>query len=182
MSAQVLTSIQVSEKAEFRISEEFYLQDSEITEGILALGRKRHEVYRVIRDFRGPINLPVYSRDGQWLYYSLREQDKAIIPKAAFRRHAAVEKAGYKVAQVLIGHDLTQSAPELTVATSKPKTEIDWGNVAEVAGKGLLVGMMGIAMISIYALAGAVQLVDPSYCIVLDDNQGTVIELIRWNG
>jgi hypothetical protein len=53
--------------------------------------------------------------------------------------------------------------------------------VAQVAGKGLLVGMLGLAMVSIYALIGAAQLIDPSYCIVLDDEQGTVVELIRWN-
>lgn len=172
MNVQTLTFIQVSEKAEH----------------VIALGRRYHWQFRIVPDFQGVIDKPVFSTQGDWLYMPIREEDKAIIPNAAYRRHTAVEKAGYGVAQVVIGHEL-KVAPGMPVASrvaplvtpTKPTREIDWGNVAEVAGKGFLVGIMGFAMVSIYALIGALQLFDPSYCIVLNDPGGTVIELIRWN-
>jgi hypothetical protein len=157
-------------------------------EEIIKLGRRHHWRFRIITDFQGVIDKPVFNAQGDWLYMPIREEDKAIIPNAAYRRHAAVEKAGYGVAQVVIGHEI-KVAPEMPltphvaplVTPTKPKRDIDWGNVAEVAGKGLLVGIMGVAMVSIYALTGALQLFDPSYCLVLNDSSGTVVELIRWN-
>lgn len=184
MNTQVLNSSGVSDLADFKVSEQVHIQVSEMTDGILALGRKRHEIYRVISDFRGPINLPVYSLDGKWLYYPLREEDTAIIPKAALRRHAMVAQAGYKIAQVIIGHEITV-APDKPTTKPMPKPEIDWGSVVEVAAKGFLMATMGIAMVSFYALIGSLQVIDPSYCIVVSDdntgNTGTVIELLRWN-
>lgn len=172
MNTQTITFFQVSEKAE----------------EVVALGRRYHWRFRIITDFRGVIDNPIFNSKGDWLYIPLTEEDKTIIPKTAFRRHAAVEKAGYPIAQVIIGHEV-KVVPEMPVMPSitpsvlpfNPKPEIDWGNIAVVAGKGLLVGVMGIAMISIYALIGALRLIDPSYCIVLNDRQGTVVELIRWN-
>ena len=161
------------------------IQVSDQAEKVINLGRRHHWRFRIIPDFQGVIDEPVYNSTGDWLYMPLRERDKAIIPKAAFVRHAAVEKAGFRVAQVIIGHEI-KVAPEVheeTLRPSIPTREIDWRNVAEIAGKGLLIGMMGIAMVSFYALTGALQLVDPSYCIVLsgEENSGNVIELIRWN-
>jgi len=153
-------------------------------EEVIKLGRRRHWRFRIITDFQGVIDRPVYRSQGDWLYLPMREEDKPIIPKAAFRRHATLQAAGYGVAQVIIGHEL-KVAPETPVTPlvtpPKPKPEVDWHNVAEVTGKGLLIGAMGIAMVSFYALTGALQLVDPSYCIVLNDPSGTVVELIRWN-
>jgi hypothetical protein len=117
----------------------------------------------------------------------MRDEDRAIIPKAAFRRHHAIIKAGFRVAQVVIGHEI-KAAPEETAVNITPSpaltNQTDWRNVAEVAGKGLLIGMMGIAMVSFSALAGVLSLADPSYCITIfddDGNPGSVIELIRWN-
>jgi hypothetical protein len=171
MNVQTFTFIQVSEKAE----------------QVIDLGRRYHWRFRLIPDFHGVIDKPVYNSTGDWLYMPMREQDRAIIPKAAFRRHEAVVKGGFRVAQVVIGHEV-KVAPEvpLETLTAPPSqaTQIDWLNVAEVAGKGLLLGMMGIAMVSFSALTGALTLIDPSYCItILDDdgNPGSVIELIRWN-
>ena len=151
---------------------------------VINLGRTYHWRFRIIPDFQGVIERPVYNSKGDWLYMPLRELDKPIIPKAAFKRHEAVEKAGFKVAQVIIGHEI-KVAPEepepTTIGKSQsPTSTVDWQNVAEVAGKGLLLAVTGIAMISFYALTGALQLVDPSYCIV-EQQSGTVIELIRWN-
>ena len=154
---------------------------SQEAEEVLALGRKRHERYRILTEFRGMIEKPVFNAQGDWVYMPLREEDKAIIPKAAYRRHAAVEKAGFRIAQVIIGHEV-EVVPDKPIPPPKPKREIDWGNVADIAARGVLIGITGIAMVALYALTGAFQLVDPSYCIVLDDDdQGTVIELIRWN-
>jgi len=157
---------------------------SQETEEVIKLGRRHHWRFRIITDFQGVIDRPVYSSQGDWLYMPIREEDKAIIPKAAFRRHAAIQAAGFGVDQVIIGHEL-KVAPETLVTPqvtpSKPMPEIDWRNIATVAGKGLLIGAMGIATVSFYALTGALQVIDPSYCIVLNDEQGTVVELIRWN-
>lgn len=159
---------------------------SQKAEEVIRLGRKYHWRFRIIPDFQGVIDRPVFNVKGDWLYMPLRAEDEAIIPKAAFRRHEAVVKAGISVAQVVIGHEI-KVAPEETEETVAPvparTSQTDWLNVAEVAGKGLLIGMMGIAMVSFSALTGALSLVDPSYCIVLaeDENSGSVIELIRWN-
>jgi hypothetical protein len=151
---------------------------------VIYLGRRHHWRFRLIPDFQGVIDRPVYDSAGDWLYMPMRDVDKAIIPKAAFRRHQAVVKAGFRVAQVIIGHEI-KVAPEETLAPVPARaSQIDWLNVAEVAGKGLLVGMMGIAMVSFSALTGALSLIDPSYCITIfedDGNPGSVLELIRWN-
>jgi hypothetical protein len=157
---------------------------SQEAEEVIKLGRRRHWRFRIITDFQGVIDKPVFNTQGDWLYMSLNEDDRQIIPNAAYRRHAAIQAAGFGVAQVIIGHELKIAPGTLVtpqVLPSKPKPEVDWGNVAQVAGKGLLMGAMGIAMVSFYALTGALQLVDPSYCIVLNDENGTVVELIRWN-
>jgi hypothetical protein len=152
-------------------------------EEVIRLGRRHHWRFRIIPDFQGVIDEPIFNAKGDWVYMPLRALDEAIIPKAAFTRHATVEKEDFRVAQIIIGHEIKVAPAESTVTVAPPAhtSEIDWGNVAQVAGKGLLVGMLGLAMVSIYALIGAAQLIDPSYCIVLDDEQGTVVELIRWN-
>jgi len=169
MDVQTFTFIQVSEKAE----------------QVIDLGRRHHWRFRLIPDFQGMIDGPVYNSKGDWLYMPLSERDKAIIPKAAFRRHQAVEKAGFRVAQVIIGHEV-KLAPEVPLNTPQhtiSAPSIDWGSVAEVTGKGLLIGMMGLAMVSLSALTGALALVDPSYCIVLSGEEtcGNPVELMRWN-
>ena len=157
------------------------------TQDVVNLGRRHHWRFRLISDFQGVIDRPVYNSTGDWLYMPMRDVDKAIIPKAAFRRHHAVVKAGFRVAQVVIGHEI-KVAPgeeeEVLAPIPSRTSQIDWLNIAEVAGKGLLIGMMGIAMVSFAALTGALALVDPSYCITIfddDGNPGSVIELIRWN-
>src|SRR5215213_10270547 len=113
------------------------------TTAILALARKRRERYRIITDFRGPISGQAYSLDGKWRYLPLSEEDKKIIPKAAFIRHAAIEKECCRVAQVLLGHEIPEfpivvpqpeeTIPKSQVIPASPRREIDWGNVAEVA-------------------------------------------------
>ena len=171
MSVQTFNFVQVSEKAD----------------QVIALGRRHHWRFRLIPDFQGVIDRPVYNSSGDWLYMPMRDEDRAIIPKAAFRRHEVVAKAGIRVVQVVIGHEV-KIAPEEPVKTltrpPSPVSQVNWQNVAEVAGKGLLIGMMGVAMVSLSALTGALTLVDPSYCIVLaedDGSAGSVVELIRWN-
>ncbi len=172
MDTQTLTFIQVTDKAE----------------EVMLFGRKHHWRFRILTEFQGVIERPVINSKGDWVYISKRKVDEVIIPKAALSRHAAIEKAGYKVAQVIIGHEI-QVAPEITkpknidtpIAVPKPSREIDWKNVTEIASKGVLVGILGIAMISLYALTGVLQLVDPSYVVVLDDGIGTWVELMRWN-
>jgi hypothetical protein len=160
---------------------------SQKAQDVINVGRWHHWRFRLIPDFQGVIERPVYNSAGNWLYMPMREEDRRIIPKAAFPRHRAVVEAGFRVAQVIIGHEI-KVAPEETVETlaplPAPASQIDWLNVAEVAGKGLLIGMMGIAMVSFSALTGALALVDPSYCITIleeDGTPGSVIELIRWN-
>jgi hypothetical protein len=147
---------------------------------VTALLRKLHYCPRIITEFQGPICGPVFNSKGDMLYMPFKEEDKKIIPEAAYSLHEKVKKAGYRDLQVIIGHEI-KVASEKPLIPSTPKPAIDWGNVAEVASKGLLTGMMGIVMTPIYALAGAVFLLDPSYCIVLDDRVGTIIELLRWN-
>jgi hypothetical protein len=149
-------------------------------EEITALLRKLHYYPRIITDFRGPISGPVFSSQGDMIYMEFRDEDMAIIPKAVFRMHDAVRKAGYRDVQVIIGHEI-KVAPEKPAVPSKPRPEIDWGSVASVASKGLLVAALGAVMVPVFALAGAVALLDPSYCLVLDDRAGTVLELMRWN-
>ena len=163
-----------------------FLMVTQKAQDVIYLGRRHHWRFRIIPDFQGVIDRPVYNAAGDWLYMPMRELDKPIIPKAAFGRHEAVSKAGFHIAQVIIGHEIRvmPEKPEETFAPSFSQTsQIDWRNVAEVAGKGLLFGLLGVAMVSLSALTGAVTLVDPSYCIVLseDEGPGTVIELIRWN-
>ena len=160
---------------------------SQKAQEVINVSIRHHWRFRLITDFQGVIDRPVYNSAGDWLYMPMRDEDKAIIPKAAFIRHHAVIKTGIRVAQVVIGHEI-KVAPEETgeiLAPAPARTsQIDWLNVAEVAGKGLLIGMMGIAMVSFSALTGALALVDPSYCITIfddDGNPGSVIELIRWN-
>lgn len=154
---------------------------SQWEEEITRLGICRHERYKIITDFQGVIDKPVISKSGDWVYFPFRKEDEEIIPKAAYRRHAAVEKAGYKIAQVVIGHDIKPVPQTSPLSAPRSKPEIDWGNVADVAGRGLMVGIMGIVMVPLYALAGVVMLLDPSYCIVLDNEEGSVIELLRWS-
>ena len=156
------------------------IQVSDEAEEVVMLLRKRHHYPRIVTDFQGPINGPVFSSKGDMVYVELKEEDTAIIPKAVFGMQEEVTRAGYRVLQVVIGHEI-KVAPEKPVTRSKPEPEIDWGNVAEVASKGLMVAMLGVVMVPIFALAGAVMLLDPSYCIVLDDGVGTVIELMSWN-
>ena len=110
----------------------------------------------------------------------MREEDKAIIPKLAYKQQATVQKAGYGILQVIIGHEIVVT-PETPSTPTKSPQEIDIGKIAETAGKGLLAGVSGIAMVAFYALTGAFMLLDPSYCIVLDDEAGTVIELLTWH-
>lgn len=160
---------------------------SQKAQDVFDVSRRYHWQFRLITDFQGKIDRPVYNSSGDWLYMPMRDEDRAIIPKAAYRRHRAVIKAGVRVAQVVIGHEI-KVAPEETQENIIPAptqtNQIDWQNVAEVAGKGLLIGMMGVAMVSFSALTGALSLVDPSYCITIfedDGNPGSVIELIRWN-
>ena len=163
-----------------------FLVVTQKAQDVMNLGRRHHWRFRLIPDFQGVIDKPVFNSTGDWLFIPMRNVDKAIIPKAAFRRHRAVVEAGFRVAQVVIGHEI-KVAPEETEETFAPipsrRSQIDWLNVAEGAGKGLLIGMMGIAMVSFSALTGALSLVDPSYCIVLsgEENSCNVVELIRWN-
>jgi len=170
----------------FTLTDTGLLVVTQKAQDVINLGRRHRWRFRIIPDFQGVIYRPIYSSTGDWLYMPMRDIDEAIIPKAAFRRHRAVVEAGFSVSQVVIGHEI-KVAPEQTEVTVAPiparTGQVDWLNVAEVAGKGLLIGMMGIAMVSISALTGALALVDPSYCIVLADyeNPGSVIELIRWN-
>ena len=166
----------------FTQTETTFIVVSQQAQDVINLGRRYHWRFRIIPDFQGVIDRPVYNSKGDWLYMPLRELDKPIIPKAAFRRHEAVAKAGFKIAQIIIGHEIkvAPEEPEQTTVSPSSKSEIDWQKVAEVAGKGLLLGMAGVAMVSFYALTGALQLVDPSYCIV-EAHSGSVIELIRWN-
>ena len=76
------------------------------------------------------------------------------------------------------------AAPESSAVPLRRQAEVDWGHAARLTGKGLVLVTMGIAALSmtaLSALAGALPLQDPSYCIVLNDGQGTVLELLRWN-
>jgi hypothetical protein len=155
-------------------------QVSDEAEKAVKLLRKRHYYPRIIADFRGPITGPVFSSKGDMVYMEFKEEDVAIIPKAVFWMHDEIRRAGYQDLQVIIGHEI-RVAPDKPVIPPRPKRQIDWGNVASVASKGLLVAGLGVVMVPIFALAGAVMLLDPSYCIVLDDGAGTVIELMRWN-
>jgi hypothetical protein len=157
-----------------------FVQLSEMSEEVVMLGNKHHWRFRIITDFQGVINKPVFNAQGDWIYMPMREEDRSIIPKTAYRRHAAVEKAGYRVVQVIIGHEV-EISPEKPTTSSRPKREIDLGKIAEVAGKGLLAGVSGIATVAFYALSGAFMLLDPSYCIVLNDEVGTVVELLTWH-
>lgn len=150
------------------------------TEDIIALLRKHHYYPRIITVFRGPISGPVINSKGDMVYMCFREEDKAIIPNAAFRMHDEIRSAGYRDLQVIIGHEI-KGVPEKPLGPVVPKREIDWGNVTSIASKGLLIAMIGMVVVPMYALAGAVLLLDPSYNIVLDDGAGTVIELMRWN-
>jgi hypothetical protein len=189
MSTQTLKSVHVPELV--------FIQVTETTEDVLRWGRMKHQCFRLITDFQGPINDSdeIYSADGKWSYRTLREEDEKIIPKAAYRLHEGLERAGFKVSQVLIGHEvkpipvaLTETptpkpltvSPQVQIVTTKI-SQIDWGNVAEGAAKVMLVGVVGIAAISIFTLVGALRVIDPSYCIVLDDEMGTVVEILTWN-
>jgi hypothetical protein len=160
---------------------------SQKAQDVINVSRRHHWRFRLITDFQGVIDRPVYNSAGDWLYMPMRDEDKAIIPKAAFIRHYVVIKTGIRVAQVVIGHEIKVASEEtggILAPTPARTSQIDWRNVAEVAGKGLLIGMMGVAMVSFSALTGALSLVDPSYCITIfedDGNPGSVIELIRWN-
>ena len=149
-------------------------------QNVIAFLRKRHYYPRIITDFCGPIAGPIFSAKGDMIYQVFREEDRAIIPNAAFRLHDEVRRAGYRDLQVIIGHEILVASEEPAVP-AKPKREIDWGNVANVAAKGFLIAALGVVMVPFYALAGAVTLIDPSYCIVLDDGVGSVIELMNWN-
>ena len=153
---------------------------SQDAQEIVTLLRKHHYYPRIIPDLQGPITGPVINSKGDMVYMEFREEDIEIIPKAVFSIHEMVRRAGYRDLQVIIGHEI-KVAPEKPLVPPKPKREIDWGSVAAVSSMGLLVAAIGVVMIPIYALAGAVMLLDPSYCIVLDDGAGTVVELMRWN-
>lgn len=153
---------------------------SQEAEDVIRLGRKKHWRFRLIPDFYGPLDQPTFNLKGDWIYYPKTEEDNRIIPKAAFKRHLAVAKAGHSILQVVIGHEIRIAKDE---PNYPPNTgpEIDWKIVAEDAARGVLAGMAGIALVSLYALTGVFQLADPSYCIVLNDGMGTVIELMSWN-
>jgi hypothetical protein len=153
---------------------------SQDAQEIVTLLRKRHYYPRIIPDFQGPITGPVINSKGEMIYMELQENDFEIIPKQAFTIHEMVRQARYRDLQVIIGHEI-RVAPEKPLLPPKPKREIDWGSVAAVSSMGILIAAIGVVMVPIYALAGAVMLLDPSYCIVLDDGVGTVIELLRWN-
>jgi hypothetical protein len=209
-------SAQSDQRKEYRMNVQTvtYFQVSQKAEEVIAVGRRHHWRFRIIPDFQGVISHPVIDHRGEWIYMPSRKEDEVIIPTAALRRHAAIEKAGYRIVQVIIGHEI-KVGPEVPQPVSvpkpepkvnevftghkisaipevpqpmlvpevgpTPKTDIDWGRVADVAARGLLVGLAGVAMISVMALAGAVRIVDPSYCVVLAGDAGTVVELIRWN-
>jgi hypothetical protein len=157
-----------------------FVMVSQEAEGVVLLGMEHHHRFRILPEFRGVITNPVINSGGDWLFIPKQDKDDKIIPKAAFDRRALVRKKGYKVAQEIIGHEI-KVAPEAPVAAPIPERGIEWGKVAEEAAKGFLIGLMGIATVSLYALTGAIQLIDPSYCIVLDDGVGTWIELMTWN-
>jgi hypothetical protein len=171
----------------FTRTETAFVVVTQTAQDVINLGRQRHWRFRLIPELHGVIDRPVYNSAGDWLYMSKRDVDNAIIPKRAYTRHQEVIRAGFRVAQVVIGHEIKVAPPEPDefLAPAPAQTnQIDWLNVAEVAGKGLLVGMMGVAMVSFAALTGALALVDPSYCITIfddDGNPGSVIELLRWN-
>ena len=74
------------------------------TQDVINVSRRYHWRFRLITDFQGVIDRPVYNSAGDWLYMPMRDEDRAIIPKAAYRRHQAVVRAGVRVAQVVIGH------------------------------------------------------------------------------
>lgn len=166
-----------------------YFQVSDEAEKIVAFGLEHHRRFRIIPDFRGVIDKPVFNSTGDWLYSPFTEADEFIIPKAAFKRHEDVVKAGFRVAQVIIGHEIVD-VPELPYSTPSSMPEIDWANVAKVLGTGVVAGVASLAILPLAvlttaaaALAGLALLADPSYCIVLkeNDNPGTVIELMRWS-
>lgn len=153
---------------------------SQEAEDIVLLLRKAHWHPRMIPDFRGPISGPTFNLKGDMLYMPFREEDKKIIPKSAFKLHETIRKAGYSELQVIIGHEVKE-APEVPLRRPASQSAIDWGNIAEITARGLLVGMLGIVMVPLYVLSGAFLLLDPSYCLVLNDGAGTVVELLRWN-
>jgi len=171
-----------------------FIQVSGMAEALLEWGIKRHYSFKIIAEFCGPITDAVISSKGDWVHKPFTEVDRKIIPRSAFKIHRSVRKAGFRDLQVIIGHEipetqestavLPQHTPEVIVphlpAVSMPKPEIDLGKVVLAAG-GLLAGMVGIAAISVGALLGSILLTDPSYCICLDDEFGTVVELLRWN-
>src|SRR5213594_2883575 len=57
MNVQTLTFVQVSEKGE----------------QVIALGRRHHWRFRIIPDFQGVIDRPVFSSKGDWLYSPLTD-------------------------------------------------------------------------------------------------------------
>src|SRR5688572_33079717 len=105
---------------------------SQKAEQVIRLGRRYHWRFRIIPDFQGVIDRPVFNAKGDWLYMPLRELDKPIIPKAAFTRHAAVEKTDFRVAQVIIGHEIKVASEEPAQTVAPPArapartSEIDW--------------------------------------------------------
>src|SRR5215211_7780905 len=86
---------------------------SQKAQDVINVSRRHHWSFRLITDFHGVIDSPVYNAAGDWLYMPMRDEDRAIIPKAAFKRHHEVIKAGIRVAQVVIGHEI-RVAPEQT--------------------------------------------------------------------
>ena len=155
-----------------------FVSVSQMAEDLVAFGRNRHERYRIITDFQGTIDKPVISASGDMVYMGMNEEDRMIIPKAAFKRLAAAKSAGFRVVQVIIGHEL-EIATEMP--ENRPRHALDWENIMGNTAKVVLAGISGIATVAFYALSGALLLFDPSLCIVLDDEVGTVVELMRWN-
>jgi hypothetical protein len=157
-----------------------FVQLSEMAEEVVMLGSRHHWRFRIITDFQGVIDKPVFNAQGDWVYMPMREEDKAIIPKLVYKQRATIERAGYRIAQEIIGHEV-EIAVEKPNIPARPVREIDLGKIAKIAGKGFLAGVSGIATVAFYALTGAFMLFDPSYCIVLDDEVGTVVELLTWH-
>jgi len=165
---------------------------SEAVEMALAVGRKQHLTFRLIRlsetlDEDNPF--VVYEGEFQskpWLFLP-RKRDRSYVPLEADRRAGLLKEAGFEIGAEFVGHP----EPEFEPAPDETpqRSPVDWHLMSSEVGKVVITEFVSAVKAAatatvalVVGMVGALNAIDPSLvCVIRCADGFAFIEVCRWN-